>query len=122
MNGEIAILLEAARMGVSGALVAVGLVFMVGGAIGVLRFPDFYTRLHAAGVGDLIGGVIVIAGLAVASGDAALAARLALLALLMMALAPSVTHMAANAAHAGGLSPMAGAYVAPRPGAKPRRP
>jgi multicomponent Na+:H+ antiporter subunit G len=122
MGGEVAILLEAARLSLSGALVAIGLVFMAGGALGMLRFPDFYTRLHAVGVSDVVGGVILIVGLALASGDPGLSLRLALFAVLIIASAPTLSHLSANAAHAGGLSPIAGPYVAPRPGAKPGAP
>lgn len=113
---------EIVRFGVGGVLVALGLVFMAGGAIGLLRFPDFYTRLHAAGVSDAVGGVIMIAGLAVTAWDGAMTLKLALLAGLIIALAPTVAHLAANAAHAAGLAPLAGPYTAPRPGAKPREP
>ncbi|MEJ0060494.1 MAG: hypothetical protein WDM79_13375 [Terricaulis sp.] len=42
--------------------------------------------------------------------------RLALLAALIVAMAPTLAHLAANAAHGAGLSPLAGPYVAPRPG------
>ena len=119
MSPEAAILLEAARLSLSGALVGIGLVFMLGGGIGVLRFPDFYTRLHAIGVSDAVGGVILIAGLALASWDAHVAAKLVMFGALIVASAPTIAHLAANAAHAGGLAPMAGSYTAPRPGAKP---
>lgn len=106
------------RDGVGTLLLAAGLVFMLGGAIGVLRFPDFYTRLHAAGVSDAVGGVLVVLGLVVIAGDWGMALRLVLLAALVVALAPTMTQLAANAAHAAGLSPLAGRYTAPRPGAR----
>ncbi|MED6325932.1 MAG: monovalent cation/H(+) antiporter subunit G, partial [Verrucomicrobiota bacterium] len=35
-------------------LIVVGLVFFLGTSIGLLRFPDFYTRMHAAGKGDTL--------------------------------------------------------------------
>jgi len=35
--------------------IALGLFFVLAGSIGVLRFPDFYTRLHAAGMTDTLG-------------------------------------------------------------------
>ncbi len=109
--------LDFARMIVGGALIAIGLGFMLGGAIGVLRFPDFYTRLHAARAGDGVGAAIFLAGLAVLSADLAIALRLGLLALLVTALAPILGHLGANSAHVGGLAPLAGPYKAPRPGA-----
>jgi multicomponent Na+:H+ antiporter subunit G len=117
-----AVFVDIVRLGLGGLLVALGLVFMAGGAIGLLRFPDFYTRLHAAGVSDAVGGVILIAGLAVTAWDAGMTLKLALLAGLIIALSPTIAHLAANAAHAAGLAPLAGPYTAPRPGAKPREP
>ncbi|WP_395645353.1 monovalent cation/H(+) antiporter subunit G [Terricaulis sp.] len=110
--------IELIRDGVGTLLLALGLVFMLGGAIGVLRFPDFYTRLHAAGVSDAVGGVFLLLGLAVIAGDWRIALRLALLAALIVALAPTVAQLAANAAHAAGLAPLAGRYTAPRPGTR----
>jgi len=101
-----------------GVLIAAGLAFMLGGAVGVLRFPDFYTRLHAARAADGVGAALFLAGLAVLSGDGGLALRLALLAVLVIALAPLTAHLCANAAHVGGLAPLAGPYKAPRPGAR----
>ena len=110
--------LELLRTIAGGALITVGLAFMLGGAVGMLRFPDFYTRLHAARVADGVGAGVFLAGLAILSGDLAIALRLGLLALLVTALAPILGHFSANAAHVGGLAPLAGPYKAPRPGAR----
>jgi len=44
-------------------LLAVGVFFMLSGAIGLLRLPDFYTRLHATGKCDTLGEVLIIFGL-----------------------------------------------------------
>jgi multicomponent Na+:H+ antiporter subunit G len=100
-----------------GALViAVGLAVIAGGVLGLLRFPDFYTRIHAANVADVAGASLVLLGLAIASGDASMATRLILLAVLFIALGPTQGQLAANAAHSAGLTPLAGAYTAPRPG------
>ena len=46
-------------------LVSVGLVFFLGASAGLLRFPDFYTRMHAAGKIDTLSSLLVILGLAV---------------------------------------------------------
>lgn len=100
------------------AVAAAGLMFMLGGAIGMLRFPDFYTRLHAQRAGDVVGGVLVVLGLAIMSNDAGVSARLMLLAALVAALGPTLSYVLAHAAHAGGLAPIAGRYTAPRPGAR----
>ena len=42
-----------------------GLVFFLGAAVGLVRFPDFYTRMHAAGKGDTLSSLLVVLGLAV---------------------------------------------------------
>ena len=94
-----------------------GLLLIAGGSLGLLRFPDLYTRLHAANVADVVGSVIVVLGLAIAAPDWGIAVRLLLLAALLMALGPTLTHLVAQAAHAAGLAPIAGRYAAPRPGA-----
>ncbi len=108
--------------GAGGVLVITGLTLMLGGAIGVLRFPDIYTRIHAAGA-DSIGVTILLFGLAVAAGDWAILARLVLLAGLTGVLGGTFSQLVSNAAHTGGLSPLAGSYKAPRPGApRARRP
>lgn len=112
-----AALLELVRLGVSGLVVAIGLVLIAGGALGLLRFPDLYTRLHAANVADVVGPVIVVVGLAIAAPDWGIALRLFVLALLLVAVGPTLTHLVAQTAHAAGLAPISGKYAAPRPGA-----
>jgi multicomponent Na+:H+ antiporter subunit G len=106
------------RDALGGVICALGLACVLTGAVGALRFPDFYTRLHAARVSDGVGFTLSLLGLAILSGDWAIAARLLLLAALALAVAPLLSHLAANAAHSGGLAPLVGRYRAPRPGAR----
>ena len=103
-------------------VIVIGLALMAGGTLGLLRFPDFYTRLHAARVADGLGALLFILGLALVSGDGAVALRLVLLAALVSALGPTMSQLAANAAHAAGLAPLAGSYRAPRPDPRGRTP
>lgn len=44
-------------------LIATGCVFIVSGAIGIIRLPDLYTRLHAASVTDTGGAIFIVSGL-----------------------------------------------------------
>ncbi len=108
--------METIRQGASGVLIAAGFVFVAGGVIGFLRFPDFYTRLHALTTSDGIGAVLVLTGLAVGAASTEAAVKLAILAVLVGAITPTLAHIAANAAHAAGLTPLVGTYTAPRPG------
>lgn len=43
-------------------LISAGLVFFLGAVIGLVRFPDFYTRMHAAGKGDTLSTLLILAG------------------------------------------------------------
>lgn len=118
MPQDLALLLENVRVGFGALVAAAGVLVLWGGGIGLMRFPDFYTRLHAAGATDTVGAVTTLTGLALMATDALLALKLVLLALLLAAMAPTLTQILANAAHAAGLAPIAGKYVAPRPGAR----
>ena len=109
----------AARYIAGATVAAIGLVFVAGGGVGMLRFPDVYTRAHAALASDGVGATLVLLGLAIVASDPQVSTRLILLSMLTAAIAPFNVHAVASAAHAGGLAPLSGAYVAPRPGAKP---
>ena len=111
--------LVVARHGAGAVIAVIGLVLVAGGGVGMLRFPDVYTRTHAALAADGAGAALTALGLAVMADDGALSARLLLLALLALAVTPFTAHAVASSAHAGGLAPLSGAYVAPRPGGKP---
>ena len=43
-------------------LISIGLLFFLGTAVGLLRFPDFYSRMHAAGKGDTLSTVLILLG------------------------------------------------------------
>jgi multicomponent Na+:H+ antiporter subunit G len=110
--------LEIALGAIGSVFIVVGLFFLAGSVLGLLRFPDFYTRLHAARVGNGLGAPLVLVGLGIASADGSVALRLFLLAVLLAAIGPTLSHLSANAAHAAGLTPLVGRYTAPRPGEK----
>ena len=48
---------------------ALGLVFFLGAAVGLVRFPDFYTRMHAAGKGDTLSTMLMLAGFGLVTMD-----------------------------------------------------
>ena len=49
---------------ISAVMIIAGLVFFFGAAVGLVRFPDFYTRMHAAGKGDTLSSLLVVSGFA----------------------------------------------------------
>lgn len=113
---ETSALIDAVRIGAGAIVAAIGLFFVIGGAVGMLRFPDVYTRSHAALSSDATGAALVAFGLAIMAGDWAISPRLALLGALLAATGPANAHIVTNAAHSGGLAPISGRYVAPRSG------
>lgn len=74
-------------------------------AAGLLRLPDFYTRLHAGGVTDTFGAELLIIGLAIQAGFTLLTVKLIIIGLFLFFTGPTATHAAANAAWVAGLKP-----------------
>ncbi len=91
---------------VSAAFLITGAVFVLAGAIGVIRLPDFYTRLHAAGVTDTLGAELIVIGLIIQFGFSQASAKLALIGLFLFMTSPTATHAIANAAYRSGLKPL----------------
>jgi monovalent cation/proton antiporter MnhG/PhaG subunit len=80
------------------ALLTVGLLVMTIGLYGVWRMPDIYTRLHAAGIVSSV-GVIAILLASVATGNAPVISRAALVIAFLLLTAPISSHAIAWAAH-----------------------
>jgi len=101
--------------GLSFAFIAAGMLFVLAGAIGILRLPDFYTRMHAAGMTDTLGAELVIVGLMIQSGFSQTSLKLLLVAFFLFITSPTASHAVANAAHQAGLKPLLGKFRAPHP-------
>lgn len=92
--------------GVAVAMMFAGAFFLAVAAVGIVRFPDFYTRIHAMGKGDTLGIILVLSGLCVYEGFTLVSAKL-LIALVFVALTnPVATHALARSALRYGLKPM----------------
>lgn len=87
----------------SAALMIAGGLFFLAGTVGLLRFPDVYTRLHALTKADNVGLGLIVAGLAVQSASWSVAAKLLLIWLLVMLAGASVAHLVASRALAKGI-------------------
>lgn len=77
---------------------------MVGG-IGMHRFPDFYTRLHAASITDTLCAALFLLGLGFQAGLSLAALKLFLIFIFIFITSPTASHSLANAAMHGGLQP-----------------
>lgn len=87
----------------SWTLLTAGSVFCVIGGVGLIRFPDFYCRIHAAGVTDSLGAVLIFLGLMLQSPDLLTAGKLVTCWLFMYLTGPSAVHALAKAAFLSGV-------------------
>lgn len=87
-------------------LLAAGGLFCIVGAIGLHRMPDFYTRVHAASITDTVGTGLVLIGLILQAGWTLVAAKLAVIGLLLFLSSPTAAHAIAKAALGRGLQPL----------------
>jgi len=118
MSGEF---FHTAQMLVAGVLMIAGVFFVLAGAIGVIRMPDFYTRMHAAGVTDTLGAELILLGLIVQAGFSQTSIKLVFIAFFLFLTSPTATHAVVGAAWQSGLKPKLGKYKAPAPGeSKPK--
>ncbi len=80
--------------------------FCMVGALGMLRMPDFYTRMHAASVIDTLGAGLILLGLVLQAGFSLVAVKLLMVGLLIFFASPTAAHALARAARARGLRPL----------------
>lgn len=97
----------------SGILLVAGGVFCVIGAIGLLRMPDFYTRVHAASVTDTLGVGFILLGLMLQAGWTLVTLKLVVIGLLIFFTSPAATHALSRAALERGLEPLVDQEGAP---------
>lgn len=80
--------------------------FCLVGGIGLLRMPDFYTRMHAASVAETLGAGLILLGLLLQAGLTLTGAKLVMIGLLVFFASPTASHALAKAAMSRGLKPM----------------
>jgi multicomponent Na+:H+ antiporter subunit G len=86
--------------------IGLGGIFVVIGGIGLVRMPDFYTRLHPAGITDTLGAALILLGLLLQAGFTITAAKIVIIFLFLMITSPTASHATARAALADGLKPL----------------
>ena len=85
-----------------------GGLFAVIGGIGLLRFPDVYTRLHAGSITDTLAPLLIVSGLVLQSGFSLLTFKLLLILLFLLFTTPTASHATARAAIIAGIKPVDG--------------
>lgn len=89
-------------------LIVSGSVFSIIGAVGTLRFPDFWSRLHAASITDSAGMILLVAGMCLQAGPTLITVKLLVIGVFLFITGPTSTHAIANAALVTGLRPQEG--------------
>jgi len=82
----------------SGLSLLAGVAFAVIGGVGLLRMPDFYTRLHAASITDTLGVGLIVLGLILQAGWTLVTVKLLLILAFLWFTGPVATHALARAA------------------------
>ena len=103
-------ILELVLMGI---FLGLGSFFALTGAVGLLRMPDFFTRLHAAGKADTLAQTFILVGLliltfATADHSIQVSLKLILITLFIYVTAPTATHAITKAAYLDGARPWKG--------------
>ena len=89
----------------SAVLLIAGGLFFLAGTLGLLRFPDIYSRLHALTKADNVGLGLIVAGLALQAESWAAAGKLLLIWALVLVAGASVSYLIAHAALQRGMRP-----------------
>lgn len=94
-------------------MISIGIFFFVGEVVGIQKFPDFYTRMHAAGKGDTLSTILIVGGfilLSISEGGEAgnwnVLAKLAMIAFFILVTSPTSTHALMKAGYDAGLAPV----------------
>jgi len=80
-------------------LILLGVLFFLLGTVGLFRFPDFFTRMHAAGKCDTLGSLLIVTGMACYHGISLGSFKIMFIAVFIFLTSPTATHAIARAAH-----------------------
>ena len=107
----------------SGCFILLGVLALLIGALGLLRLPDVYCRIHAVGMIDTAGASFIILGLAIHEGVSLVTVKLLFIGIFLFFTSPIATHAVAQVAHKSGVVPvgrnMVTAKVTKKPAAAP---
>lgn len=91
------------RLIITGILLALGCFFIIVASIGIIRFPDFFSRIHPAGKSDTLGQLLILSGLAVYEGFTLVSIKLLIIFTFILIANPTATQALAKAAFVAGL-------------------
>lgn len=97
----------------SWALFLIGGAAVIVGSIGLVRFPDFYTRMHAAGITDTAGAELMLIAMALQAPNWQVVAKLVFIGVFLFFTSPTATHAVSHAAWIVGQKPLVGRELKP---------
>ena len=89
----------------SAVFLLIGSFLCVSGGVGILRFPDFYTRMHAVGVTETLATAMILIGLMLQVPDTLVLLKLIIILLITLFISPTASHALASAAVHNNLMP-----------------
>ncbi len=91
---------------ISGLLLLAGALCVAVGGLGMMRMPDVYTRIHAAGITDTLGSGLILTGLMVQGGFSQTTVKLILILGFLLFTGPVSSHALAKAALSANIKPL----------------
>lgn len=98
-------MLEGIEFYLGGIVLLLGAAFTLLAAVGVVRLPDLYTRMHAASKAGAVGGGLILLSVAVISQDAAISMRAIIGVVFLLLTTPVSAHLLARASYISGYKP-----------------
>ena len=83
---------------ISGLCIGAGAFFAIVGAIGIVRLPDFFTRLHGGGITDTMGAGLILIGLMIQAGLSLAMLKLLMILVFLFVTSPTSCHALASSA------------------------
>ncbi|MBX3505284.1 MAG: monovalent cation/H(+) antiporter subunit G [Parvibaculum sp.] len=99
------VLVDLARNVATAVAFIMGGGFILVGSLGLIRLPDVWSRIHAAGIIDTIGAELILIGMMFQTGLTQTTLKLALIGLFLFITGPTATHAVANASFIAGIRP-----------------
>ena len=90
----------------SGLSIAIGVIALLIGSLGLIKLPDVYCRIHAVGMIDTAGASFIILGMIIHQGFSLVSFKLALIGVFLFFTSPIATHAVAQVAHKMGVKPL----------------
>ena len=82
-----------------------GALFSLVGGFGIIRLPEFFSRMHAGGITDTLGAGLIIGGLMLQGGFSLVTLKLFMIIFFLIITSPTACHALAKSALAQGLTP-----------------